>query len=251
MRVGLTLLILILVLIASISAAAQTEPKPEFFDEFPASLCSEDLRARIDVFLATVSQQPSSVGSVIVIPDRFIPGRAMKYRGIIENHVTHRQFDPKRVLFSDRPFGESRIQFWIIPKGAEASKQDPDPWRITQTTLFDASGIVYDSWFREVKFGEVEDEPCDFGLNFEQFANVLKADNGLAAHLLFSSGGGITRKRANAALKIAVKNLTDLGISPRRIVSRYVGARKQAEMQLWLVPKGGAKPIFRRGAVTR
>ncbi|MBK9153632.1 MAG: hypothetical protein IPM25_05370 [Chloracidobacterium sp.] len=240
---------LILISIAAIPAAAQSDPKPELIDEFPASLCSEDLRARIDNFFATISQRPSSVGSVIVTPDSSIPGRAQKYRRIIENHVTHRQFDPKRVFFSNRPFGESRIQLWIIPKGAETSKQEPEPLRISEATLFDASGIAYSKWSREVIFGELHEEPCDFGLNFEQFANVLKADSGLTAHLLFTSGGGLSRKRTNAALKIAVKNLTDLGISPRRIISKYVGARKHAEMQLWLVPEGGARPTFRQGAV--
>lgn len=248
MRVAVT--ILIVVIIASIRAAAQSDPKPELIDEFPASMCSDDLKLRIDLYLVKVVETVDSRGAIMITPDRSMPGRALKYREVISAYVRFRGFDLRRIDFKERPIGDSQIQLWVIPKGASLNKPDSEPKRITETTLFDASEIIVHFFTLQIGFGgSWGDEPCDFGLIFEQFANVLKADSGLTAHLLFTSGGGITRKRTNAALKIAVKSLTDLGISPRRIVTKYVGARKHAEMQLWLVPEGGKKPIFRKDAV--
>lgn len=227
----------------------QGPPKPELTEEFPATLCSDPLRGILDNFFNTIFQQTGSIGSVVVTPDRSIPGRALKYRRIIQNHVELRQFDPTRLVYSETPFGESRIQLWIFPQGVRPAQKIAEPWRISETTLFDASSIEIDSYTRKPEFGGVGDEPCDFGLSFDQFASVFKASKDLSAHVLFASGGRIGRNRANSAAKIAVKHLTDFGIPRARIRTRYVGRRKQAEMQLWLVPKGSEMPVFRNGAL--
>ena len=247
---GMKVLLLLVIAVSPFATViGQPRAKPVLVDEFAAMLCSDDIRGRIDAFFAAISQQPGSVGSVVVTPDLSIPGRALKYRRLIENHVGFRHFDPDRVLFSERPFGESRIQLWILPKGLPPAQPVSEPWRISATTLFDAGGIYINPWTRQIEFGEVSDEPCDFGVSFDQFASSLKADKTLFAHLLFSSSGRINRKRANSAVKIAVKHLTDFGVAPNRIKTNFVGSRKYAEMQLWLVPKGGALPAFRKDVV--
>ena len=164
----------VLLMAFSVGANGQEPPKAVLVDEFPATLCSDDLRGRIDNFFATISQQPGSIGSIVVTPDRSIPGRALKYRRIIENHVRFRNFDAGRLTFSERPLGESRIQFWMIGSLGHTPTAT-EPWRISETTLFDASGIELNPWTCRIEIGGVSDEPCDFGLLFDQFAAVLMA----------------------------------------------------------------------------
>lgn len=245
------LLLLLIALISHGASYAQSSLTADLIDEFPVAMCSDDLRNRIDNFFNNIVHEPGSVGSVVVTPDRSIPGKALKYRRIIENHVGFRQFDPNRISFSQTPWGESRIQFWIYPKGVPPPTQPvSEPWLVSDTTLFDASGIYVSPWDRKINFGEYSDEPCDFGLSFDQFAGVLKADGDLTANLLFSSGNRFSRTKAHTALKIALKQLKDLGVAPDRLTARYVGRRKKAEMQLWLVPKGAKRPVFREGTLS-
>jgi|RhiMethySRZTD1v2_1073278.scaffolds.fasta_scaffold322374_1 hypothetical protein len=232
----------------AIAVSAQERPTAVLVDEFPATLCSDDLRGRIDNFFTTISQQQGSVGSIVVTPDRSIPGRALKYRRIIENHVRFRKFDADRLTFSERPLGESKIQFWMIGTRGQTPTV-MEPWKISETTLFDASGIEVNPWTHKIEIGGVSDEPCDFGLSFDQFSAVLKADKALSAHLLYSSDRRINRRKADSAVRIALKHLSDFRLSPDRIKIKYVGKREQAEIQMWLVPNGGAQPTFRDGTL--
>jgi hypothetical protein len=230
-------------------ATAQSDTIPQLVDEFSATLCSDDLRQRVDLFLAKISDLPGSIGSVVITPGQSMPGRAIKYREVIAAHVRFRRFYPDRLVFSDRPFGDSLIQLWLIPKGVRLGEIVREPERISDTTLFDASEIVF-NWENKGDFGgNWADEPCDFGLMFDQFASVLKTDKNTFAHLLYASSKSINHSRAKTAVNMAVSRLTELGIPSDRIKTSYRGARKHAELQLWVVPRNGNKPVFRMGVV--
>ncbi len=236
-------------IIVSQSVHAQ-EKKSKLVDEFATNMCSDDFRGRIDLFFASISNETDSSGRIVITPDRTMPGRSIKYEKMISAHIGFRGFDSNRITISRNPMGISSIQFWLVPRDSEfVSADSGNSLALTSTTLFDAS------WIASVKRREVEfggpwgDEPCDFGLRLDQFASVLKANPNLTAHLLATSDKRFGKQTIGRALRLTVEALTrEHGVAANRIKTSYAGKRKDAEMQLWMIPHNGVSPTFREDA---
>lgn len=242
------LLIGLLLIVASAVGSAHAQ----IVDEFSPTLCSDDLRARIDNFFVLITNSPGSKGSVNVRSGYDLPGRAMKVQRIISNHITFRGQDPERFRISIRHGGIPSVLFSLIPKGVEVGGiGTPTPSTVTYLpeTLFDSSGILRVN-SREVQFGEESVEPCDFGLDLAQFAEAVMSEDDSVVHLLAASSRKISRAQAITALKLTAEELSKKhGLAPSRIKTVYVGAKKEAEMQLWIVSKTAPAPKFREGAL--
>jgi hypothetical protein len=244
-------LIAILLLAFDVSAISQEPPKAVLVDEFANILCSEDNRAKIDNFFAEISQTPNSLGYVVGSADASVPGRFNKYFKSFQSHVLFRRFDPKRIQFFRGPDTDKmHFRFWIVPEGSQSPDLPPTyrAPKIEQPTLFDSSEI-----FRiknnQVNFGDDGGdalEPCDWGLDLNQFAMSLNSDSSLTGYLMASSKDTRDKAKAKTALQLTARDMSKMyGVASHRLKTIYVGSRKDTEMQLWLVPKESALPRFR------
>jgi hypothetical protein len=184
------ILVFVCLVISASNAIGQGVPKAVMHDEFSNAFCSEIIRARLDIFLATLSTMPDSTGYLIASADAEMPGRFHKYFRAFQNHIRFRRFDPDRIRYYRSPDEDSlRVQLWVVPKGAappEVSlsfQQTP----FSEPVLFDASeiGSIEKG---NVEFGQdLGSEPCDFGLDLDMFAIYLGGDPELEAYLVASS----------------------------------------------------------------
>lgn len=78
------------------ATVAQVE-KPLKIDSFDRISCS-DIRFRLDNFLSELFGDPNSVGIVVLGDDKGF-SKAVKRRGLIENHFNVRKFDMSRIHF--------------------------------------------------------------------------------------------------------------------------------------------------------
>lgn len=102
---------------------SKNKPAPiaELIDEFPGNSNSEDKSARTDNLMIRLHNKPGSKGVVI-----FYCGKKCYYgeyeaqvRGMIKTKLIPRGYDSRSLIFINGGYSEkSRIQFWLVPKGA-------------------------------------------------------------------------------------------------------------------------------------
>lgn len=240
-RIFLAILILN---ISTLTLFAQKKPEAKMFNEMVNLFCTEENRSRTDNFLIEVINNPDAKGYVIGYADAAIPGRFLKYFETLQNHIAFRKASAERFTFL-RGANQNKMlfQFWIVPANAEP----PEPEnkysyeKISSPTLFDESRIASVSK-NKVVFGSQSDEPCDWGLNLKDFAEFLKADSNLNAHLTVYADNEKGKPFAETALKLTLQELVSKHKIPRqRLQINYVGAREERKMELWLIPKGETK----------
>lgn len=238
--------IALLLVIASAASSGQAR----IVDEFSPSTCSDDLRARFDNFFVLLTESPGRKGYVSIWPGYDLPGRALKIRRMLSNHIRFRGFDPDRIHIAREQPSLPSVTFWLVPKGVNmASVGVPKKVTYLPETLFDSSGIFKVN-SREVEFGGKSVEPCDFGLDLVEFAEIVKSEEESVVHLLATSSKRISRTKALTALKLTAEELSKKhGLAPGRIKTAYVGVRKGAEMQLWIVSNSRPAPKFREGTL--
>lgn len=227
-------------------AAAQTglsqeAPKAVLFNETADAFCSEAVRTIMDGFLASLANMPGSKGYIVGSADAKMPGRFLKYSNGLQRHVEFRKFDPVRIIhLRERDGSSMRFKFWIVPAGAappEITHWKFEPVRVP--TLFDQSAIAAITK-GTVEYGEAgTNEPCDWGLRLEDFANALKNDRETTGHIVSFSDSNNTKQLAEQANRIVSRELrTKFKITAHRIKTIYGGRRENRDIQLWLVPKG-------------
>ena len=238
-KITKTIFIAILLFTHSIQTTAQNEPKAIFVDELTNIFCTEDNQARLDSLMVELQNRPGSTGYVIGHADRAMPGRFLKYLATYKWHVPYRRFDPDRVKFlRGEDLGQMTFRFWVVPEGAEPPAQEISysPTKIVKQTLFDSSEIVSITK-GSVKFGFEMDEPCDWGLRLDHYAEALAEDPDLVGHLVVYSDNKRGRSFVNRAAQMTVKELASKhGISSKRLKTTYAGKSEFSKMELWLVP---------------
>lgn len=231
-------------LLLFVVARSQEQPKAVLVDEF-GEFCSEDARSRIDSFFLIISDSPNSTGYIVGLAQTSLPGRYSKFVRLLHNQIAFRRFDPNKVKLLRGPDREDlRIQFWLVPPGSSFSDSLRGYVRspILVPTSFDASAIEsIDKG--EVVFGDGDGEPCDFGLRLEDFAQELRQQDNLEAHLVATSDQDHSSRLVQRALRLTQQELTkEYGVRGARIRIVYVGGAKRSEMQLWIVPAGTTRP---------
>ena len=113
------LALLCVLAVPSLAFGQTTSPdQATMLDSF-GSVPNGDLRGRLDLFLATLQNQPKSKGLVYV---HGTPAQISARTRLVQNHIGFRRFDPSRVAFiPGRNVGAVRLDLWIVPSGA------PDP----------------------------------------------------------------------------------------------------------------------------
>jgi hypothetical protein len=105
---------------ASCSTPVQVERiKPRKFDEI-GNIARDDEKARLDIFAAELQNDPRSAGYIIATGGK--PGEAQKRVSNAKAYlVTTRGLDASRIVtLTGRTGGDIRVEFWLVPPGAEA-----------------------------------------------------------------------------------------------------------------------------------
>jgi hypothetical protein len=105
---------------ASFSTPVQTERlKPRQFDEF-GNIARDDEKARLDVFASELQANPGAQGYIIIVGGQ--PGEAQRRAANAKTYlVSTRGLEASRIVtLTGRTGGDMRVQFWLVPAGAEA-----------------------------------------------------------------------------------------------------------------------------------
>ena len=130
---------------------ARESEKTELIDEF-GRLGHCDLTSRFDMFFYQLSQNPSSVGYVIVYQGTDVLPASYDSPGMerfFVNHMYFRNFDSSRVVVINGGFREeARTELWIVPPGGEEpAPKDTVPAPViptSETFLFDRGHFFSD-----------------------------------------------------------------------------------------------------------
>lgn len=228
---------------------SQTEQKAFLVDEF-GEVCSEELMARIDNFLIQISNNSSAKPLVLFYGREDTQGRNRKLADYIARYPARPGAGrPILNVVRGKDKTAQRIQFWLIPEGADEPKPDApfNPTSYTKATLFDRAPVGFHRWSGPLDIYDdgFYDLGCNFSPDRETFAKILDENTNLNGFLIV-----YTEKRiAKTGLRLASFALNDLvgnfNIPRRRIRAVYGGTRKVAEIEFWLVPRGSTKPPIR------
>lgn len=93
-------------------------PEPVLVDEFGA-MPNDDIRGRLDLFFAELSNNPSNQGYII---NYGTPAQISARERLIRNHITFRGFDPSRITLVNggaSDDGQPKTKLYRIPPGAD------------------------------------------------------------------------------------------------------------------------------------
>jgi hypothetical protein len=132
---------IIIVVVLAVPLVGQSH-EARLIDAFGSSQC-EDVRSRLDSFLAVLSESPNSNGYVFVYEGKYevirykgnrpftwqilpVLGNAASRTHEFRQHFKYRDFDPARYLFIDGGYRELHyVELWIVPKGATPPAAKP------------------------------------------------------------------------------------------------------------------------------
>jgi len=225
---------------------------PVLLDEF-SEVCSEDLMARMDNLFIQLANNPSARAVVILHGRQDMEGRSQELSRYISTvYPNRRRYDASRLNVLRGASQEKQlVQFWVVPPGTE----DPRPEKAfvpndyAQSTLFDRARTDFHRWdgTLDIYNDGFLDLGCDFSPNRGLFAKILKENKTLSAFLIVYTA---EKRNAGRGVRIASFALNDLvknfGVPRSRVRAIYGGARKEPEIEFWLVPRGQRPPPARR-----
>jgi hypothetical protein len=237
-------------LLASKVVFSQETNKAVLIDEF-GKLCSEDFMARADQFYIHLQNDPNAIGYIVFTGDRKFEGRNVYWVNAMTvwyPRIMKRDLS-RIVLVRGENQDDMKVQFWLVPAGATPPKPDKEfkPSVITETILFDrgwADLHLDESKHLEIYSNGFFDNGCEFPPNVGALARTLLENPDLTGYLITYTKFGRGARRGIQVGRFAVNNLGKEHKIPRkRLKMIYGGSRKQAEVELWLVPKGQKPPI--------
>lgn len=223
-------------------------PEAVLIDEFP-KICSEDLMARYDGFMSELQNNPSAMGYIVLYGDSSAEGRNLNFIWYLTDFYPRiRGFDKSRIqLMRGANETKMKVQFWLVPAGAEAPSPDKKfiEEEITSTTLFDKNWADFNKWSGalDIYSNGFLELGCEFSPNRAAFAKTLLEKPELKGYVVIYTEFGKSKKYAERIGKFAVNELVKAYKMPRnRLVTVYGGNRKEPEIELWFVPKNGNPP---------
>lgn len=217
----LLLSVLILCLWAKISFA-QEPLKPVLADEFEKIGCEEFL-SRMDGFLAGITMQGNSTGTVVLYGDSSNLSRNYEYEAWTNGNAAFRNFPTEKLKVLRRQSADQKVQFWIVPLGSDIGVAGEE-WSMTLPAKT-----------RPFIFWEWNEGGCP-GNPRHRFAQVLTANPNARANIVLR-GNSIERRKARKELVDVFVN--SFGIARNRLrfypvqEGRHLGF---ASEELWIVP---------------
>lgn len=224
---------------------AQETAKAELIAEFP-KVCSEELMSVYDGFMSELQNNPTATGYFVFYGNESAEGRNLNYIDfILHNYPRMRRYDRSKIsLVRGENQSEMKVQFWIVPNGANLPKPDKEFVRqkITKTTRFDRNWADFHKWFgeKQIYADSFYNLGCEFNPNVTQYANILLAEKNLTGYLVVY---GNNKKRAEKVGKFAVNDLVKINkVTRNRLKIIYGGKSEEPQIELWLVPKDDKPP---------
>lgn len=220
----------------------------------------EELQARLDSILIRLNNEPTvSAQFLLSRGESQTLGAAHRHFGIIRGYLIYRKIDRSRLLATFcKPQPEQNTQIWIIPPSAERKTCEPDVVSIEKTVLFDSVSNPTDHYGSTTLIGELASSWTVPTL--EEFAELLRSLPDATGYVFIyggtnvswrgdSSGHVRTIRKLDSLSEIrnmtvtASEVLRDKGLRSR-VVIREAGYRDSyAEVEMWVVPNGGKKPV--------
>jgi hypothetical protein len=204
------------------STNGQGPPKAVLVDEFGRVRC-EDLSGRLDVFIAELNKDPSSIGYVAVSSapelawrERFIDGYA-RYRAFDESRLV-----PVRVTLET----PNQTQMWRVPAGAELP--------VETETMIETSAVVNKPRKYRLSSDFVHGGPCYTGPPFRLMSKHLKMHPEYSGNIAIGSPSYKTFRKARDEIRESFQK--DYNVNPSRL--RFFWIRTlydPAIYELWLV----------------
>jgi len=239
-----------LLLTAQFCFGQNDQKESVIFSELKDQYCSEYLDAELDRYLFELQSNTSIKGHIVFYGKNAQEGRNIQYLNALKSFITHKNFDPDRVIVNrGENLDKMIMQFWIVPHGASAPKLEKIfvNEKINSVTRFDAAWADWHKWtgsewtiysYSFVNWG------CEMDLNMKSFAEILNSQTQLTGYLVVYTGSGKGKNQGRKVTNFAIKELTKQYKVPKsRLKTIYGGNRNEPELELWFVPNGNAPPL--------
>jgi hypothetical protein len=239
---------LVFIFVSFQNSFSQKKPSSILVADF-GKICSEELMAHFDTFMNAIYDDPNSTGYIIFYGDKSVEGRNLNFiRYLTLFYPLIRRFDKSRlVLLRGENQNQMKVQFWVVPAGAPTPELNREfvQDKITSAILFDENWADFNKWSGKLDIyanGFLE-LGCEFSPNVRDFAKTLLSNPELMGYLIVYTKFGKGAKRGNQIANFALRDLTRNHKVPlNRLKAIYGGNRKEPEIELWFVPKGGLPP---------
>ncbi len=247
MKLQKVFLVLIVFFAAFQTSFEQDRTIAVLVDEF-GKPCSEDLMARFDAFFMALLNDPTAKGYFVFYGDSAIEGTNLNFIKYLTEIYPKKRFDEKRLfLLRGANQNQMKIQFWIIPSGANLPTPESEfvSQKITSTTQFDKGWADFnkDNGKLNIYSNGFLDLGCNFDPNRNAFAKTLLLNNELTGYLVIYTKFGKNKTYADSIANFALKELTKTYKVPgNRLRTIYGGNREKPEIEFWFVPKDKMPP---------
>ncbi len=201
----------------------QEKPKAELVDEFGKLNC-DDFLARTHNFAVSLANNPNSQGDVIVYGEKNEQYYNHRFMDLIKAGIVQLRLDISRFVFvRGDDSNDLRIQFWIVPTGADR----PD--------------FVEENWSYKIEFKkpfifentQQEDGICPPMSDFDLYSKLLIANSNLRSNLVIYEKSQIKFRQTEKEL--INKLVKDYKVPKKRFKAFFVRS-DYAGVEFWLVP---------------
>lgn len=228
------LLTLFLLIILGLQAVIGQTPVAKKVDELRNG-CDEGIMSSVAGFAAWIHNESKEKGFIIFYGGEFDEGNNLSLIEWLKFYAKVAGFEVSVIRGANRK--EPKVEFWIVPEGAEPPKPTTDfvsPLFNTKVRFDKADAFIEPFNTKELQPSHSE-TGCQLQPNLAEFAKVLLSNNGLNGLVIVNNP---SRKSANLVAEIIVKELTKTYKLSRfrfRLKIRYKAEFGEAE--LWFIPK--------------
>jgi hypothetical protein len=110
---------------SSAIATADIGPRPHLLDEY-GGLPESDIRGRLDLLMASVSNDSKVKGEIIIYGNRSSANSLSVSMRLVQNHFRFRRFPPGRIIVTPGGYREAGgMELWLYPEGTKGPQPRP------------------------------------------------------------------------------------------------------------------------------
>ncbi len=221
MKSAKILLILICLFVVSQISFGQEKTQAVLFDEMGNPNC-ETLAARTNGLLTQLNNEPTSQGYAVFYGDNKYLRRKLALELWLNGEIKSMKFDSSQIIkIRGAEIGNTRIQFWIVPAGAEKPSFNEEKWNL----VFPAKTKPF------IFHDDYSDQICSY-VSFEKvFAEYLNANPEAHGHIVIHEK---SLKKYEKRKKETQNLLSE--ISKNQLRYFYV-KNDSSNVEFWLVPR--------------
>jgi hypothetical protein len=204
--------------------AQEIAPAPSLFDAYGEANC-EMASARMDNFMYGLDKLPDSMGYAIIYPKKGGSKDAIWQEDRIKGSIYFRKFNKDRIRIVR---GEERddlaVQYWIVPRGAEAPKFIESRWPEQVVDL--SKPFIY--FYFDMGYGI-----CASDLE-KTYIDLLASHPEMRGHIVFYN---FSKKDGREETEIWLKSFTEDGrVGRDRFKIFFAKGKLYQASEFWIVP---------------